>query len=114
MKWKYFSEAEVVGLKDDLVFRLDRAREFFGFPIVITSGYRDPEKNEAIGGVKNSAHTAGLAVDIKMPADPVMREKLAWALGLAGFKRFGCYDRHAHLDVDGSKPSPAWWTGESK
>lgn len=33
------------------------------FKTVITSGYRDPSKNEAVGGAQNSAHMHGLAYD---------------------------------------------------
>nr|DAF25475.1 MAG TPA: peptidase [Caudoviricetes sp.] len=36
--------------------------------ITITSGYRSPELNKAVGGVKNSSHVAGYAADI-MPAN---------------------------------------------
>lgn len=113
-RWRFFSDQEAYGLTDDLMFKLDRARELFGAPIVITSGYRDPTKNADVGGVKDSAHTTGKAVDIRAPADQEMREKLAWALGAAGFRRIGFYDRHAHVDIDSSKVSPAWWTGVSK
>lgn len=111
-RFKYFLEEEVVGLKDDLVFRLDRARDLFGAAIIITSGYRDPEHNDNIGGVKDSAHSSGLAVDIRCP-DKEMQTKLAWALGAAGFRRIGVYNRHIHCDVDSSKPIPAYWTGVS-
>jgi len=34
-----------------------------GRPIVVTSWYRNPRVNKAVGGVPNSAHAAGLAVD---------------------------------------------------
>jgi zinc D-Ala-D-Ala carboxypeptidase len=34
-----------------------------GHPITITSGYRCPELNAAIGGVPDSAHLSGLACD---------------------------------------------------
>ena len=43
---------------------LDPAREAYGAPIRVNSGYRSPEVNEAIGGAKNSQHTAGEAADI--------------------------------------------------
>ena len=33
--------------------------------IVITSGYRNPRVNAAVGGVKNSAHALGLAGDFR-------------------------------------------------
>lgn len=45
--------------------RLDEIREKFGAPIVINSGYRTAEVNKAVGGVVNSWHTKGLAVDIR-------------------------------------------------
>ena len=44
---------------------LDPIRERFGQPIVVTSGYRSPELNKAIGGAKNSQHTFGQAADIR-------------------------------------------------
>lgn len=97
---------------DDLCFKLDRARELFDGPIIITSGYRDPKENEQAGGVKDSAHETGKAVDIRC-ADQEMQKKLIWALCLAGFKRIGAYDKHIHCDTDDSKPSPAFWMGES-
>lgn len=36
-------------------------------PILITSGYRCPALNEAIGGIRNSAHMRGLAADFIAP-----------------------------------------------
>lgn len=36
--------------------------------LIISSGYRSPELNKAVGGVKNSAHVAGYAADI-VPAN---------------------------------------------
>lgn len=109
---KYFKEKEVVGLIDDLRYKLDRARGFFGYPIVITSGYRDPGKNRDVGGVKDSAHTKGMAVDIRLPADSLLRDRLIWALGRAGFDRVGVYGKHVHVDVDNTKPVPAFFAGE--
>lgn len=113
--WKYFTDQETRGLVPDLVFKLDRARELFNAPIIITSGYRDPSKNEEVGGVKDSAHTQGKAVDIRC-ADIDMQKKLIWALAVAGFRRCGAYDRHVHVDVcgeDDKKPTPCFWAGRS-
>jgi hypothetical protein len=36
-------------------------------PILISSGYRSPQVNAAVGGSKNSAHMSGLAVDFSCP-----------------------------------------------
>jgi hypothetical protein len=38
-----------------------------GTPIRITSGYRVPELNEAVGGAPSSAHIFGMAVDLVVP-----------------------------------------------
>lgn len=43
---------------------LDNIRESWGSPIGITSGYRPADVNAAVGGVKNSQHLNGGAVDI--------------------------------------------------
>ena len=43
---------------------LDPLRESWGKPIVVTSGYRCPELNKAVGGAKNSHHMQGMAADI--------------------------------------------------
>lgn len=111
--WTYFKDAEVKGLITDVIYKLERARELFGAPIVISSGYRDPAQNTEAGGVKDSAHTSGKAVDIRC-ADQDMQKRLIWALCVAGFKRIGAYDRHIHADVaDDSKPTPTFWTGTS-
>jgi zinc D-Ala-D-Ala carboxypeptidase len=111
-KWVHFTDEEAKGLVDDLMFKLERARTLFDAPLIITSGYRDPKQNESVGGVKDSAHEKGLAVDLRC-ADSELQKKLCWALGVAGFQRIGVYDRHVHVDVDGEKPKPAYWTGES-
>jgi zinc D-Ala-D-Ala carboxypeptidase len=110
-KFKYFTDEEVVGIKDDVIYKLDRARSYFEAPIIITCGYRTPEHNAEIGGVPDSAHTKGLAVDIEAPAGAFAREKLAWALARAGFERVESAPKHFHVDVDPTKPAPAFWVG---
>ena len=109
---KYFTPEEIKGLFPDVVFKLDRARELFNAPIIITSGYRDPALNDKAGGVKDSAHTKGLAVDIRC-ADIDMQKRLIWALCIAGFRRIGAYDKHVHADVSTDLPTPSFWTGIS-
>ncbi|WP_066376719.1 D-Ala-D-Ala carboxypeptidase family metallohydrolase [Anabaena sp. CA = ATCC 33047] len=40
-------------------------REKFGSPIIITSGYRPPQVNKAVGGVRNSQHLYFRALDMQ-------------------------------------------------
>lgn len=43
---------------------LDPLREAWGKPIIVTSGYRCPALNKAVGGVATSQHQKGQAADI--------------------------------------------------
>lgn len=48
---------------------LEHVRTLLGnVPIVVSSGYRSPALNKAVGGSKNSAHMQGFAVDFTAPA----------------------------------------------
>jgi zinc D-Ala-D-Ala carboxypeptidase len=44
---------------------MERVRALLGAPIRVTSWFRCPAVNAAIGGARNSAHMSGLAVDFK-------------------------------------------------
>lgn len=46
---------------------LDRIRERFAVPMIITSGYRCEKVNKLVGGVDNSQHMKGEAVDFWFP-----------------------------------------------
>lgn len=52
----------LVALVDNL---LDRIRERFAVPMIITSGYRCERLNKLVGGVDNSQHMKGEAVDFR-------------------------------------------------
>lgn len=43
---------------------LDPLRQAWGRPLSVTSGYRCPALNAAVGGAKNSHHLRGMAADI--------------------------------------------------
>lgn len=43
---------------------LDKLREAWGKPITVSSGYRCPALNTAVGGVKKSQHQNGQAADL--------------------------------------------------
>ena len=50
-----------------LAMALEEVRARLGCPIVISSGYRSPALNAAVGGAPNSAHVLGYAADLTCP-----------------------------------------------
>lgn len=55
---------EIVDNLNRLAGYLDSIREKLGKPILVSSGYRCPVLNKAVGGVANSQHQKGLAADL--------------------------------------------------
>lgn len=46
---------------------LDQVRRLLGRPVVISSGYRSPAVNKAVGSSSASSHLTGLAADFSCP-----------------------------------------------
>lgn len=94
----------------DLLQRLDIARGLAGVPFVITSAIRCRAHNYSVGGLKDSAHLGGNAVDIK--CDKARdRYKVLYSLISAGFNRIGIYNNFIHVDNDTTKPARVIWYG---
>lgn len=106
--YKYFNQNEIEGLKPELVELLDKARGLAGVPFALTSTLRDTEKNANVGGVKDSAHLKGLAVDIRV-RNSAERFAIMKSLIEVGFKRIGVGKTFIHADIDKSKPQEVMW-----
>lgn len=69
-----------VALKELCVNVLQPARDMLGMAINVTSGYRSPGVNKAVGGAANSQHAKGEAADLQCDDNrklfDVIREKL--------------------------------------
>ena len=69
---------EIIDNLNKLADYLDAIREKVGKPILISSGFRCPVLNKAVGGVSNSQHQKGLAADLicadMESLDKVLRE----------------------------------------
>lgn len=104
----YFSKKEVKDLKPELVERLNKTRHRAGIPFIINSGFRSKAKNKRVGGVPNSAHLAGNAVDIRCKRS-TDRFKIVNAALEEGFKRIGIGKTFVHLDIDITKPQEVIW-----
>lgn len=98
--------------------KLNAARELYGKPMQITSGFRvraDYErlKRQGYEVSMTSAHFIGRAVDVR-PVSKVLDTWPEWEVFLncfweAGFRRFGIMANTLHVDDDATKRSPAAW-----
>lgn len=118
MRTKHFSKSEVacrccdeVKWSPHLMAVLELVRNHFNEPVIVTSSYRCPAHNTAVGGVKNSQHLLGIAADIRVKGLPslVVFEFLdsifphSYGMGL-----YEGQDEFVHIDVRDTK---ARWHG---
>lgn len=78
---------------------LEPLRRHLDHPVIISSGYRCPKLNKAVGGVRNSQHMTGEAADIHIPNLTEGREWMAWMIDNLGFDQ--CIMEH-RKNKDGS------------
>jgi len=114
---KYFNPKEFdspdkpysgLNMKKDFMNLLYVAREEAGVPFRITSGYRTVVHNRKVGGVANSSHLFGEAVDIKTK-DNYERFQIVSSLIMAGFKRIGIGKNFVHVDCTELKAQRRIW-----
>lgn len=100
--------SDPVFIDSDLVNVLQKIRSHFGKSVTITSAYRTPAKNKAVGGQTYSQHLYGRAADIKVKG--VAPSKVsAYAEKLLPNKGgIGTYGTFTHIDVRSAK---ARWKG---
>src|SRR3990167_3933552 len=60
-------DAETVANLTELALALESVRGLLGCPLHISSGYRSPKVNAAVGGSSSSAHCRGMAADFTAP-----------------------------------------------
>lgn len=97
---------ETPGLQPRVTELLTGLESAYGQPLNVTSGYRSPERNAAVGGAKGSQHMHGNAVDIDvsgMSTDE--RRKLIELAQAQGFTGVGIYDNSLHFDTGAER---AW------
>lgn len=113
-RWKNFQPRELACkgtgqlLVDETALdKLQQLRDALGIPLLITSAYRSPEHNKAVGGAQNSYHMKGVAFDVRMDnQDPDVFELAARDIG---FRGFGYYPKQGFMHID-LGPSRTWGT----
>jgi len=91
-----------------LIQILDDIRETINRPIIVTSGYRTPSHNIAVGGLPGSEHLVGCAADIGCRESALRFTILKMAIDL-GIKRIGLAKTFIHLGTSLTHPSPNTW-----
>lgn len=92
----------------DLILALERLERESGLTLKFSSGLRCDDCNAAAGGVKNSAHLRGLAVDT-LAGGSVSRFRIISAAVRLGFRRIGIGKTFVHLDIDLNLPQDVLW-----
>ena len=117
-QWPYFSARELackgtgrLMIDADALSKLHDLRERLGIPMIITSAYRSPSHNRAVGGASRSKHMEAIAFDVRMDNhDPHDFEAAARAVGFTGF---GYYPKQGFMHIDTSTPR-SWGSPFSK
>lgn len=100
--------SDPIFVDSELVNVLQKIRTHFGKSVTITSAYRTPGKNKAVGGTTYSQHLYGKAADIKVNG-VAPKTVAAYAEKLLTNKGgIGTYGTFVHIDVRSVK---ARWKG---
>lgn len=115
---KYFSAKEferctptcsIDDMSQELLDKLDLLREACNMPLVLNCAYRSKAWDKSKGRSGNSAHTKGLAVDIRANAGSTRFKIVQNALKL-GFNRIGVASSFIHVDISKELPQNVIWT----
>ena len=100
--------SDPIFIDSDLVDVLQKIRTYFGTAVTITSAYRTPPRNKAVGGETYSQHLYGRAADIKVKG--VTPKKVAAYVEKIMPKSggIGIYSTFVHVDVRSAKSR---WNG---
>lgn len=95
--------SDPIFIDSELVNVLQKIRAHFGKAVTITSAYRTPGKNKAVGGETYSQHLYGRAADIKVKGI-VPKNVAAYAEKLLpGRGGIGTYSTFTHIDTRSAK-----------
>lgn len=90
-----------------LVEALQELRDHIGQPVIVTSGYRCPVYNQAVGGASDSLHLEGKAADIFVRGYTAV-ELYRLARQIPAFTGIGVYPQNSFVHVD-LRQTPNQW-----
>jgi len=95
-------------MSHEFIHRLDELREACGFPFVVTSGYRDPDKHPIeLKKAKPGTHAQGIAADIWVNGGEQRRAVVENALQM-GFGGVGVEKSFVHVDIRDTEHPVLW------
>jgi len=102
-------------IKDKLLIHLQALRDMLsfssGYPVrlMITSGCRCKKHNKSVGGVENSRHVTGEAVDVYSP-DVDLEQLFSYAIVSNLFSTMILYEKSkfVHLDIREASEKKFW------
>lgn len=100
--------SDPIFIDTELVNVLQKIRTHFGKSVTITSAYRTPPKNKAVGGETYSQHLYGKAADIKVKGVNPKKVSAYVEKLLPKSGGIGTYGTFTHIDVRTTK---ARWKG---
>lgn len=94
-------------IAEELVQQLQRVRDHFGASIMVSSGYRCPKHNKAVGSDSSSPHLLGVAADIRVTGHTSKEVAVvAEQIGFDGIAYIN--ENYLHLDLKGRR----WYADE--
>lgn len=100
--------SDTVFISQGLVTVLQKIREHFGKPVIITSAYRNDAYNKKVGGADYSQHKYGTAADIYISGvSPAMIADFVETI-MPNTGGIGIYSSFVHVDV---RTTCARWCG---
>lgn len=91
---------QTVKVANRVVELLEEATRQLGEKLEILSAYRCYKHNQEVGGVPNSFHTQGLAVDLRKPSKFKSIREFGEFMERVGFTGIGLYYTRGFLHVD--------------
>lgn len=120
LSWPELACRDIVRTPYPLDWRPDRAvalaaafealRAAVGHPLTVLSAYRTPRYNRDVGGVPDSQHLHGRALDLRPPFGWTPLDLAAVAREIDLIRGLGIYERFVHIDIR-PEPELVVWRG---
>lgn len=101
-------------IESKLIDIVQKIREHFGKPIIVSSGYRCPVHNKSVNGATSSRHMKGQAADVYIEGvEPIEIARYAESIGVKGIGLYETDKDGYFVHVD-TRTSKYFWYGQSE